>query len=398
MKYTDLIKQVFTVKENEIGSLNGLRSAAIILVLMHHIQPLLKNIPNVNPLIENFFGNTVSGVDIFFILSGYLISKELQNSWKREGRIDFKDFFLKRSFRIFPAYYFFLIISLIAYKVMLKAPQVQSGPDYGALLEIYQKWPMDFLYMTDYIKGIHVHTWSLSVEEKYYLILPFFMHFFYFRLGKTHRLIVLAALYFIPLLARLYTFYSTDLAGAGLRIYYTHYPLHARFDALIAGIIIMELHTNWDIIERIKKIKLIKPSFYIFSAIILFLSHSAENKVNSIFFQVLCYNGFNLGYSLVFLLCLDTETAASRIMGFRVFTPIARLSYSIYLWHFLVFVSSANGSAVFRKISQNQPISWIEFGLIAMYGFVSVTVWSFFSYSLIEAPFLYLREKIRKKA
>ncbi|HNI98072.1 MAG TPA: acyltransferase family protein, partial [Leptospiraceae bacterium] len=80
MKYTDLIKQVFTVKENEIGSLNGLRSAAIILVLMHHIQPLLKNIPNVNPLIENFFGNTVSGVDIFFILSGYLISKELQNS------------------------------------------------------------------------------------------------------------------------------------------------------------------------------------------------------------------------------------------------------------------------------------------------------------------------------
>ncbi len=286
MRFTYYFKNIFRTGKNEIGSLNGLRALAIILVLLHHATPILSHITNSSEVVLSFFHNFVSGVDLFLLLSGYLISKELQKSWLNEGKIDFKIFYIRRTLRIFPAYYFFLLLSLIAYKIMLNSASVRSGPEYERILATYQRWPLDFLYMTDYFQGLHPHTLSLSVEEKYYLILPFFFHFAYFHVSIRNRMLILSVLYLIPFIIRLVTFSQTDMSIGEYRIFNIYYPLHSRFDALIVGIIIMELHTNWNILEKFDRYKFLKPSFYLLGLLILFLSHSTHSKTDSISFQV----------------------------------------------------------------------------------------------------------------
>ncbi|MCP5500911.1 MAG: acyltransferase [Leptospiraceae bacterium] len=397
MKYFDLLKQVFFTRKGELRSLNGLRALAILLVLLHHIQPLLENIPNTNPIIHHFFGNFVSGVDLFFILSGYLISKELQNTWNKYGKIDFKNFYLKRTLRIFPAYYFFLTVIFVIYTIIINNPKFQTLPQYKDIIKVYSWWPMDFIYMSDYFKGIHIHTWSLSVEEKFYLVLPFFVHFIYFRLAKKSRLYTLSLLYFLPLLFRFITFYNTDFSLEGYRIYYTHYPIHARFDALLLGIILMELHTNWNILAFLHDKVFLRFQLYLISFFILFLSHIVDtSKVNSIYFQVLNYNGFDIGFAILFLLCLDENSIISKVMSFQIFTPIARLSYTIYLWHIHIFITATNGTQISKKVIEKGTITWLEFGTVFLYGVLVIMIWSFFLYAIVEAPFLYLKERLKK--
>ena len=133
-------------------ALDGLRGIAIVLVLLSHAHV---------PLFDGAF----FGVDIFFVLSGYLITTLLLMEFNSTGKLDYWRFYRRRFFRLMPALAFFLL----AYCVF--APML--WPD---LTDIYSDALVSILYLADY--GIAffdspdtlLHMWSLSVEEHFYLI------------------------------------------------------------------------------------------------------------------------------------------------------------------------------------------------------------------------------------
>ncbi len=128
--------------------LDILRCVAVLLVLGHHgfMEGLWREV-----------GWT--GVDLFFVLSGFLISGLLFNEYKKTGGINLRRFFIRRGFKIYPAFWAMLLGSvLIAF--------AYHKHFYGAY------WLHEVLFIQNYLPGIWRHTWSLAVEEHFYIVLP----------------------------------------------------------------------------------------------------------------------------------------------------------------------------------------------------------------------------------
>ena len=128
------------------GSLDGIRGLAIILVVIAHAFP------------ETFAGGGAPGVSLFFVLSGFLITSLLLGEIETSGRIDLKKFFGRRALRLAPALIVYLSVAAIA-------------EGWSSV------WP-SLLYLGNYAQiagsdvGVNVHTWSLAVEEHFYLLWP----------------------------------------------------------------------------------------------------------------------------------------------------------------------------------------------------------------------------------
>ena len=138
------------------GSLNGLRFVCIVAVMWHH-SPLNGAAQNVRLLERGFVG-----VDFFFVLSGFLITTLLLREEARKGRISLRGFYWRRALRILPVY-LLLVTAMSIYWIVVKG---QSDPGYV---------PYYYLFLANFLKGdipLLSITWSLSVEEQYYLLWP----------------------------------------------------------------------------------------------------------------------------------------------------------------------------------------------------------------------------------
>ena len=143
--------------------IDGLRSIAVLAVILFHSK-------------FSMFSHGFFGVDIFFVISGYLITKILI-----ENKFDFKDFYERRVRRIVPNYFFILFISsIIIY---------QFNPDIYTLREFSKSSYFSISFLSNYffmandyfqqnISRPFLHTWSLSIEEQFYIFYPLFLFFF----------------------------------------------------------------------------------------------------------------------------------------------------------------------------------------------------------------------------
>lgn len=138
------------------ANLDGLRFICIALVLWHHANPLGDSSFNV-------FGRGFLGVDFFFVLSGFLITTLLLREIDTRGSFSLRNFYLRRIIRIIPVY-FFVVTMVGIYYVLVKG---QS--------EYLELWPYYYLFLSNFLTE-HIPllsiTWSLSVEEQYYMIWP----------------------------------------------------------------------------------------------------------------------------------------------------------------------------------------------------------------------------------
>ncbi len=161
-----------------IPALDGVRGVAILLVLINHFSPE-KNYGNtLAKIFQPITGNMVVGVDLFFVLSGFLITGILLRS--RSSEHYFRNFYSRRALRIFPLYYFVLILLLIG---------LHTIPSWEKLTTLRDAWPWYWFYGTNYLicrTGFtfldHAqvslgHFWSLAVEEHFYLFWPLMVWF-----------------------------------------------------------------------------------------------------------------------------------------------------------------------------------------------------------------------------
>jgi peptidoglycan/LPS O-acetylase OafA/YrhL len=138
------------------GSLDGLRAAAILAVLWHHSA---RPAPGSILAARGFLG-----VDLFFVISGFLITTLLLRERQRSGAISLRRFYLRRFLRIFPAYY--LTLALVAATVLLKRG--------GGSRDTVHDLPYAFFYLSNLVTmtSLLAITWSLSTEEQFYLLVP----------------------------------------------------------------------------------------------------------------------------------------------------------------------------------------------------------------------------------
>src|ERR1019366_6522082 len=129
--------------------LDLLRGMAVLLVIAHHY-----------PYYDYLYRVGWAGVDLFFVLSGFLISGLLFTDWKRTGRLSIGRFFLRRGLKIYPGFYVFLLITALSLRL-------HGGRFWN-----------EVLFLQDYLPNFWAHTWSLAVEEHFYLLLPFVLLIF----------------------------------------------------------------------------------------------------------------------------------------------------------------------------------------------------------------------------
>ncbi|MBN4072032.1 acyltransferase, partial [bacterium AH-315-F18] len=229
--------------------LDGLRAIAILLVLVTHAA---QHIPGLSWVWGGrewlfFLYNGWMGVDLFFVLSGFLIVDLLLREIEKTGTISFWNFYIKRFFRIVPPFYvvvFFIVVGL--------APDVfYEGKPVPGVFDVLSQ--LAFLGNYHVVPGL-AFSWSLSIEEQFYLVCPLVLLLISARLRSRSKLLIIGflLLWALPLLFRWEAFHAHDLNDRVhladlMRLFKNvYYPFQTRFDALLAGAAIAFLR-SWGI-------------------------------------------------------------------------------------------------------------------------------------------------------
>ncbi len=326
-----------------------LRGIAILLVLGRH-APYVEQ----SKYLNLWFRFGWSGVDLFFVLSGFLISGLLFAEYKRAGTINIKRFWLRRGFKIYPPFY--ALVCFLAVVSLFRTGRVPR-----ALLG-------DALFVQNYLPHITDHGWSLAVEEHFYIVLPLFLVGLLRMFPKSND-----AFRVIPLTSIALT--TGCLAGRiavashnGLWNQIA-YPTHLRLDTLFLGVTL-------GYYSHFRSLAVRRPRLVLLCGLLLLgPAFVASGSRLSILTATVGLTMISLGYSCVLIWALGTPWMRARGLAW-----VGRYSYSIYLWHAII--------ATFLKNSIGETRLSFAIYLIAslVAGFVMM--------KLIELPLLRIRERL----
>ncbi len=142
-------------------SLDLLRLLAVVAVLGHHMEAPPEETPRlVKAGLDAWMHGGGLGVDLFFVLSGFLVSGLLFSEYKRHGNLSVKQFYLRRGWKIYPAFYCLLAVSYVCHWLVV-GTKMRDRPFFTELL-----------FIQCYQQAYWNHTWTLAVEEHFYILLP----------------------------------------------------------------------------------------------------------------------------------------------------------------------------------------------------------------------------------
>lgn len=362
------------IQEKFFG-LDHLRALAILFVFLFHYFILSGGQPGWLPDFAKF-GWT--GVDLFFVLSGFLISSQLFAKIKQGENILFKQFFLKRFFRIVPL--FLVTVGLYFFVPFFR--EKESLPPLWKFLTFTQNLGLNLK-----VFGTFSHAWSLCVEEHFYLFLPIILIVLQFTNSEKKSYWLLIALFLFGFAIRIYSFNQlylpkTEDENSWLYWYkYIYYPTYNRLDGLLIGVSIAGIYqflpTFWSKISKYGNL------FILLSLIVLtgayFLCYDQMTFNASIFgFQLIA-----IGYGFMVVGAISPTSFLYK-WNSKVTKLIATLSYATYLTHKGVIHMTHQLLADF-KIDNNLML------LICM---VSCTSFAYLLVLTIEKPFMKLRNSI----
>ncbi|HXN21361.1 MAG TPA: acyltransferase [Candidatus Dormibacteraeota bacterium] len=295
--------------------LDILRCIAVVLVMIHHSG------------MWTFFTRVGwLGVDLFFVLSGFLISGLLFSEYKRRTTISLKRFFIRRGLKIYPAFYVFLLLTgIISYAAFRTA----STP---------ARYVHEVLFVMNYEQGVWDHTWTLAIEEHFYIFLPIFLLIlvhFSSRRENPFRVVPWASAVIAVMCV---AFRAVSAYVGALNFHMTYAASHERMDSLFFGVLLGYLyHFRPIVLERLMVPAKNRAVIAVVSAMLLSFAYfySRGDK----FFATVGYSFIYLGLGGVLLLSLYVHGAlpgqlarvAARIGNSLAY--VGMYSYSIYLWH-----------------------------------------------------------------
>ncbi len=224
------LRELRVATERRVPFLDGLRAAAVLLVINQHMAQTFASRYGANRYTG--FGLTRNGwmgVDLFFVLSGFFIGSQLWRELGKTGSISLKQFMLRRGLRIWPLYFFIFAV------VFACSPGAAAAKQYG--------WT-DLVFVTNYVNhGIVDGSWSLCSEEQFYLLAPLALLLLGRQSMRGYRW-GLAGLLGLTLVVRAITFHAWTghWLGKDPRAFaHLYYPFHTHCDGLLAGLVVANL-------------------------------------------------------------------------------------------------------------------------------------------------------------
>lgn len=372
-----------------IKSLDGLRAWAMILVLFaHSTWKFDEKIGTTHEWgnVMNIFYNGWVGVELFFVLSGFLITSQLIN--RPLTAESYSRFAFRRFFRIAPPYYLAVTLTLLYLSI---APVLYYNED----VDLFDKWLVPvvahFTFLHDYfgrqplIDGIF---WSIPIEMKFYLILPFLL-FFLSQIKNSHnQIFAIIGFYIFYVLCKityLYTAFGMNALSYGQYFFFVKTPFHFAIDGLVMGVLSAFILNNGTIKEMQDKRSLWNIlfyaalcSFFLISLFPYFMGHEAQ------FFERFTPR---ILYALTFgvmLVALIKGCSGNRFFELPIFSYLAQISYSVYL---LQIFALAVQDAVMWKLSQS-----IDSGFVCW--LISMPALFLFAFGIGHLMFVYVEKPI----
>ncbi len=358
---------------NQLPALDGLRAAAVLLVICdhwvyewvtnaHYTEPAISKLPNF------YWGWT--GVDLFFVLSGFLIGKQLWGELYRTGGIAVGQFVLRRGLRIWPLYYMCMIVLVLVQSA--KAPS----------------WP-DWVMLSNYVESRYARSWSLSTEEQFYLLMPTLL--LVFRRALPKRWWPVTVLFLLVGIAGARAFTFADLSSQGIdpkrisTLMYSAFHLHC--EPLLIGLLIA-----WISLRRPQWLAAPvhgKVAIRVFGAAgALAMFGVALRTLNR---EVFAYLALGCVYGAALCVGLADRSRLTAVLRWRVWYPIARLSFGMYLNHLILREPTDTILTLVNSVLPRDSTAAFLAGLLLTVA--GSMVMSAITFVLVEQPGLALRDR-----
>ncbi|MEI3788309.1 MULTISPECIES: acyltransferase family protein [unclassified Chryseobacterium] len=364
------------------GGLNELRAIAAFSVIMHHIE-LFKYRDKLASLFDSkytaYFIEHLgkNGVHLFFVLSGFLITYLLLSEKKKNNRIDFKKFYLRRIFRIWPLYYIIFLISFILIPILVNSFTLFSNTSsyYSLVISLSDYDLKTILLYALFLPNVALHqgkvivgasqSWSVGVEEQFYIIWPLIVSFF----SRKIIAVVFGAI-LITFIMINFKFYNSIFSTIAAIIPFEYMAIGS-----LGGYFYSEYS---DFITKYTK------SRFIYIAALLLIGLFITVPVFKLYIQ-------NLILGFIFLLLILISINQYNPLNFRnkYFSYLGNISYGIYMYHpfvmFLLFPIFYKILAFYNNI--------FAFNIGIYIGIPALTVFiSYISFTYIEKRFIKIKD------
>ena len=339
------------------SEIDGLRTIAVLSVIIYHAQFTIFG--------HHFFKGGFVGVDIFFVISGYLISRILLSELFEKGRISFLKFYERRARRILPILFTVFIASFpFAYKYLLPNQFIEYAQ---SILSATFFSSNIFFYFTNTQYGAEdsllqpfLHTWSLGVEEQFYILFPIVLLLAY-KFAKNHLVTIIAVLILISLQ------YADWQSAKNTQLNF--FMLTSRLWELGIGSLLAFYELKYGRVknELLNQTMPLLGLFLIAHSIVFFNNQTPHPSLITLL--------PTLGTALIILYSLNKTDLVGKVLSWKPIVGIGLISYSMYLWHYPIFA--------FARISNIEGIHNIEKILLIL----ATIILSIISYYLIEKPF-----------
>ena len=345
---------------NRLAELDILRALAVLLVVGRHVEFS----SDASALLAAWHCGGWVGVDLFFVLSGFLVSGLLFREYLARGTIDIKRFLIRRGLKIYPAFYAFFLLTLAPFVLWQRRP---------ATLDIVG----ELLFLQNAIGSVWEHTWSLAVEEHFYLGIAALVAVLVSRRTVQRPLAVLPAVLIVLAVAAL----ALRLANVHEAWTRSCYSTPMRIDSLGFGVL---LAYGWHFHGERMRARLAPRVAAIFvvglgllaPAFVLPLRTTAGMSTWG-------FTAFYVGSGLLLMSCIVTRLPDWRFT--RLLALVGRHSYSIYLWHMPVILWLVPAVTQRMGLANDWATAMVAVTLSVGVGLLMSR--------LVELPVLWLRER-----
>jgi len=342
---------------------------------MAHAQALIFGGPLLGWL--DFSGGFI-GVDIFFVLSGFLITSLLLQEHQVTGRISLKNFYIRRALRLLPALVLLLAAMLIYSRVALSQETASQTVKFAGVVILYiTNWARAF----EWIPGSNLlgHLWSLAVEEQFYLLWPpVLLILLRLRIPRRTLAMLITCLIVLVILRRFDLLLQGGISQG--RIYLGS---DTRADSLLVGCLAAMLH-GWQMLPDGKVFRFLLRLSTVIAIPVLFIY-----LVDAYGIRSQTYFSFGLtvvAFAVAVVILQAMQISPNPVLfvlenGFLVY--VGKISYGLYLWHFFA-IEITLGLAVGNAIK-------LGLSLLALFGIAAI------SFYCVELPFLRLKSRFASR-
>jgi peptidoglycan/LPS O-acetylase OafA/YrhL len=303
-----------------VDSLDGLRGATVIIVLVSHMEVIVPI-----PTLAVVPGGTVS-LDSFFVLSGFLITSLMLREQLRTDRIDSKGFYRRRAMRLLPP-----LFAVLAFQaIMALNSGISFHEEWTSLASVvfyYSNWKLAFNSTAlggNIAPGLQ-HLWSLALEEQFYFIWPLVTIFFLTIRTKLRTVVIVLTTLIVAIAIHRALMYN------GPNSWYADFiRTDTRADGILLGCLLAHLWMRYKEPKRGVKI-----AAWI-SALFLLICLPLVNTMAPFLFDG-GISAIDLACALIILALLDGQWKGSKFFSFKPFIILGTVSYALYLWHLPIY-------------------------------------------------------------